>query len=155
MQTQVQQNQIDEDADESQKREEKVDVQPKFLRNDPVGPIGLSDVCFFCDKSSKAKSLCNFESLEVEKKIRHIAVQLQDMKLIAKLSAGDMIAQRAKYHPKCLTALYNGHRRSKSMQTSCTSKEDKHDNALKSVVSHIEDVVKGTEISLVFKLSNL
>ena len=66
-----------------------------------------------------------------------------------------MMALRAKYHPKCLTALCNRQRKSKSLRTSCTNEEDKHDNALKSVVSHIEDAVKGTEISPVFKLSNL
>jgi hypothetical protein len=34
-------------------------------------------------------------------------MQLEDMDLIRKLSSGDLIAQEAKYHTKCLVALYN------------------------------------------------
>ena len=39
-----------------------------------------------------------------------IAVELSDTKLIAKLSEGDMIATEAKYHARCLAALYNRYR---------------------------------------------
>ena len=39
--------------------------------------------------------------------MRQAAIELQDMSLISKLSAGDMIAQEAKYHKDCFTALYN------------------------------------------------
>ena len=43
--------------------------------------------------------------LEVDEKVRECAILLQDGKLVAKLSAGDLIAIDAKYHVKCLVSL--------------------------------------------------
>ena len=52
--------------------------------------------------------------LEVDEKVRECAILLQDGKLIAKLSAGYLIAIDAKYHAKCLVSLYNRARKFKS-----------------------------------------
>lgn len=46
-------------------------------------------------------------TLDVDKKVRECAAVLNERKLIAKLSVGDLIAIEAKYHAKCLVALYN------------------------------------------------
>ena len=46
-------------------------------------------------------------TLELDARVRHCALQLQDKPLLAKLSAGDMVAQDAEYHVKCLVSLYN------------------------------------------------
>jgi hypothetical protein len=40
-------------------------------------------------------------------KVRECALLLQDSKLLAKLSAGDLFSQEAVYHNKCLVSLYN------------------------------------------------
>ena len=54
-------------------------------------------------------------------KVRRCALQLEDRKLLAKLSAGDVIALEAKYHRNYLTTLYN-----KARQT--TEKQEKEEN---------------------------
>ena len=41
------------------------------------------------------------------KKVSECACELQDTALLAKLAAGHMIAIEAKYHNRCLCALYN------------------------------------------------
>ena len=46
--------------------------------------------------------------------MRECAFLLKDNNLIAKLSAGDLIAIEAKYHAKCLVGLYNRARQSNS-----------------------------------------
>jgi len=45
--------------------------------------------------------------LSLNKRVKDCANDLQDERLLAKLSAGDMIAQDAKYHSRCLVSLYN------------------------------------------------
>ena len=41
----------------------------------------------------------------------------KDKSLLAKLSAGDLIAQEAKYHARCLAALYNEARYTKGQES--------------------------------------
>ena len=65
-------------------------------------------------------------TLEVDKHVRNCAVALGDSNLLAKLSAGDMVALDAKYHKKCLVGLYNHARkvncdRAKSDETEIVS----------------------------------
>ena len=70
--------------------------------------------CFFCEKPDIMSNLHATSTLEVDKKVRSCAVLLNDNKLTAKLSTGDMIATEAKYHGKCLAGLYNKVRKVKS-----------------------------------------
>ena len=49
-------------------------------------------------------------TMQVNRRINECAKTLSDRKLLAKLSAGDVIAQEVKYHPGCLVALYNRER---------------------------------------------
>ena len=42
----------------------------------------------------------------MDNRVRKSALALQDGKLLAKLSAGDMMTQDAKYHPLHLASLY-------------------------------------------------
>ena len=63
--------------------------------------------CFFCEKPDIKSNLHATTMLEVDKRVRNCAVLLNDNKLIAKLSTGDMIATEAKYHGKYLVGLYN------------------------------------------------
>ena len=67
--------------------------------------------CFFCDKAGDLHAVT---TLEVDQKVRECVLQLKDNRLIAKLSAGDLIAIDAMYHAKCLTSLYNQARQFKS-----------------------------------------
>ena len=54
-----------------------------------------------------SRNLHSALTFEVDKKVRESATLLNDSKLIAKLSSGDLIAIEAKYHSKCLVRLYN------------------------------------------------
>lgn len=55
----------------------------------------------FCDE--QGNDLHQVLTLEVDRDVKEMAVQMQDSQLIAKL-AGDMVAIEAKYHSKCMHA---------------------------------------------------
>ena len=81
-------------------------------------------------------------------------LKLQDRQLLAKLSAGDLIAQDAQYHLQCLVALYNRAREVK------TSKEPdvqaaNHGIAFAELVSYIEEAHKDNVATPVFKHADL
>eukprot|EP00745_Piridium_sociabile_P031810 TRINITY_DN5291_c1_g1_i4.p1 TRINITY_DN5291_c1_g1~~TRINITY_DN5291_c1_g1_i4.p1 ORF type:complete len:196 (+),score=34.11 TRINITY_DN5291_c1_g1_i4:83-670(+) len=71
----------------------------KFLRRDSDANTETDHVCFLCDKEGEEQDLRNASTLKLDEKIRKCALLLQDNKLLAKLSAGDIIAQELKYHP--------------------------------------------------------
>lgn len=77
---------------------------------------------FFCDTVDSQLNLHAASTLEVDQKVRECAFLLNDSKLIAKLSAGDLIAIEARYHAKCLVGLYNQARQSNSPTTKHTVK---------------------------------
>ena len=64
-------------------------------------------LCFFCNKNEEHGVLHKVISTEVDEDVKMCAKQLHDTRLLAKLSAGDMHAQDAFYHKKCMTALHN------------------------------------------------
>ncbi|KAK6175969.1 hypothetical protein SNE40_014341 [Patella caerulea] len=64
--------------------------------------------CFLCE--TEGGKLREAATMQVNKRINECAKTLCDRKLLAKLSAGDVIAQEVKYHPGCLVALYNRER---------------------------------------------
>lgn len=57
-----------------------------------------TEVCFFCGKSAAGDALHNVTTFQLDIRVRQCAHKLQDKSLLAKLSAGDLIAQEAKYH---------------------------------------------------------
>ena len=67
--------------------------------------VYLSTVCFFCEKGGS--DLRQVMTTKVDERVRKCAHLLADSLLLGKLSAGDMIATEAKYHPGCLLALYD------------------------------------------------
>ena len=78
-------------------------------------------------------------------------LKLQDKPLLAKLSAGDLIAQDAQFHPQCLVSLYNRARETKSNEEDAVN----HGITLAEVVSYIEDTRMDELVSPVFKLTDL
>ena len=46
-------------------------------------------------------------TFRVDSRVQNYSLDLQDERLLAKLSAGHMVAQDAKYQPRCLVTLYN------------------------------------------------
>lgn len=66
-----------------------------------------------CKESGKQDSLLRKCSTnEITEHVTQCAKSLSDGDLLAYLSQGDLVAQDAHYHPKCLTRLYNKSRRS-------------------------------------------
>ena len=123
----------------------------KFLRKNKISEENQSSTCFFCDKPGI--DLHVVSSLEVDQKVRKCATALQDMNLLSKLSVGDMMALKAKYHAKCLTSIYN------QVQDKQVNKEEtdqeKHDLAFHRLLSHMKDERGNSSVSPVFKLSTL
>ena len=86
---------------------ENCDVPPnKYTRQRSIPDV--AEQCFFCGKPAKAsESLHHASTLDLDAHVRQCALQLQDQDLLAKLSAGDLIALEAKHHLQCLVFLYN------------------------------------------------
>ena len=86
--------------------------------------------------------------------VRKAAMKLQDKSLLAKLSAGDLIAQDALYHLNCLNSAYNRARETKSSEDSERDRMN-HGLAFAELVSDIEETCMETSITPIFKLSDL
>ena len=66
------------------------------------------NICIFCEKKTgKPHEYSTFSSGNT---LKNMALEMQDTTLMAKLSAGDVIAIEAKYHLQCLTAYRNKYR---------------------------------------------
>eukprot|EP00745_Piridium_sociabile_P026549 TRINITY_DN4240_c0_g1_i3.p1 TRINITY_DN4240_c0_g1~~TRINITY_DN4240_c0_g1_i3.p1 ORF type:complete len:1496 (-),score=398.92 TRINITY_DN4240_c0_g1_i3:837-5324(-) len=83
-------------------RDEKSSSSSKIQRRTPDPK---NSECFLCEE--EGDNLSQAMTMKLNKKINECATTLNDGKLLAKLSAGDVVAQDMKYHPTCLAALYN------------------------------------------------
>ena len=91
-------------------------------------------MCFFCDKTAAEDALRNASTFKLGIHIRQCALKVQDKPLLAKLSAGDLIAEDAKYHVQCFTSLYNEARDTKAQESDVDSVN--HGIALAELVSY-------------------
>ena len=112
--------------------------------------------CFFCDKTHG--DLHKATTMSLDARVRQIATDMRDTKLLLKLSAGDMVALDAMYHKDCLSFFYNRHRSvtqsSKSKEKRCQLSADSL--AFAEVVSYIEEHERiSTDTSHMFKLTDL
>lgn len=125
----------------------------KFTRQSSSCELNSKEVCFFCDKPAVGeKSLHNVSTFELDIRVRQCAHELQDRSLLAKLSAGDLIAQEAKYHKDCLTSLYNKSRD----KIDVTDESDiNHGIAFAGLISFIEEMRVNSNVAPVFKLTDL
>ena len=91
-------------------------------------------------------------------RVRNCAQVLQDTALLAKLSAGDLVAQEEKYQTKCLVALYNKAERIENSQSASESSRHEsmcHAIALADIVRYIEDAKYDQTVSPVFQMTEL
>ena len=109
---------------------------------------------FFCDEPAGSAALHNACTYDIDRKVRKCALELEDTALLAKLSPGDMIALEAKYHSRCLAALYNKARTASSAHAS-EDHADLHGIAFAELVAYIEDFRMEESIAPVFKLADL
>lgn len=126
----------------------------KFTRHSSGHEHHSTEVCFFCDKPAAGDDLCNAATFQLDICVRQCALKLQDKPLLAKLSAGDLIAQEAKYHTQCLVSLYNRARDKKPQESNVD--DVNHGIALAGLVSYIEEVrMDNPLVAPVFKPTDL
>ena len=115
--------------------------------------------CFFCDQPPAInEELHSVQTKNVDARVRHCAYTLLDERLIAKLSAGDMMAREAKYHARCLAGLYNKMRdfESSDMCDPISAHNARvHSIAFAQLVAYIEDAKFDAVTLPVFQLSQL
>ena len=134
--------------------EDSTAASKKFTRQSMEEAPPSTETCFFCGMPPVGEMLRNASTFQVDVRVRQCAVKLQDTALLAKLSAGDMIAQEAKYHTQCLVSLYN---KAREVATSDQREVDSecHDIAFAGLISYIEEARMDSLVVPVFKLTDL
>ena len=112
------------------------------------------DLCFFCNEPAGTKNLHEASTHKLDMKERRYALKLEDRKLLAKLSAGGMIALEAKYHRNCLPTLYNKARQATEKQEKKENYSHLHGIASAELVAYMEDMRDEESVSA-FKLTDM
>ena len=73
-----------------------------FLQRTPLVAASV-----FWDKYDSDMKLLMYQTFQVQRKIEEIAQEIGGSKVLARLSAGNMIDMEIKYHCKCLVTCYN------------------------------------------------
>ena len=142
-------------AEKRKRADDRPEPDAKFTRLSLGEPSSASsETCFFCGESATDEPLCQASTFGVDFRVRQCAMKLQDKTLLAKLSAGDLIAQDAMYHLCCLVSLYNRARETKAASDSDPDALN-HGIVFAELVSYIEDVRTDTEVAPIFKLADL
>ena len=91
-----------ERAQQKIKRKSTVTVDSSSQAKKAKRQVSDQNICIFCDE--QGNDLHQVLTLEVDRDVNEMALQMQDSQLIAKLAAGDMVAIEAKYHSRCMLA---------------------------------------------------
>ena len=111
------------------------------------------ELYFFCGEEGGTDGLHEVTTFQVDQCVRKCAKLTGDSFLLAKLSLGDMVALEAKYHTKCLLALYNRARKVQAAQQQISSKDDVVSGIVfAELVMYIEQVCLEASI---FKLTDM
>ena len=73
--------------------------------------------CFICEEEAPSSTLRQAMTMQLDERLPECAKTLNNGKLLAKLSGGDVVAQEFKYHPRCLTKFYNDEKAALKKQT--------------------------------------
>jgi len=112
--------------------------------------------CFFCGEAPGTAGLHEAATFQLDSRVRSCALIVDDMELLTKLNAGDMVAQEAKYHRNCLLNLYNRARKTREMAGKGADNERTIAGlAFAELVMFIEDAHVDDEVAPVFKLADL
>ena len=131
-------------------------VGGKFTRsNVSVCSKETVPACFICDKCD-GQTLHNVSTLGLDDQVRECATLLNEERLLAKLSGGDLIALEAKYHTKCLSLLYRKAQYAKEGKEESEQPRHRLDGiALAELVSYIEEFGTSSAELPTFKLADL
>ena len=93
--------------------------------------------------------------MDLDTRIRQCADNLQDQRLLARLSGGDLIAIGAEYHSQCLVSLYPRDRdKASTSHDDCDMNTAKR-TAFAELVSYVQAALEDEDTSPVFQLSLL
>jgi hypothetical protein len=116
--------------------------------------------CFFCDGLSGDAGLHRASTFALDENVRRYDVMLKNTQLLRKHAGGDMVAIEARYHKRCLSALYN--RASQVFLGHQSNKADREEDqrfrsiALAELLSYIEEARKCEQgLDPVFRLAHL
>ena len=135
----------------------------KFTRKSSTAPTEERSLYleerFICEKQASRSELREAITMQLNTRLHQCAQNLQDEKLLAKLSAGAVVAQELKYHGACLTSLHNKERAHLRMKQSMTEDADAEGEINKIVfaelVTHVVETQRGSTGCVVFKIADL
>jgi hypothetical protein len=135
----------------------------KFTRKSSTAPTEERSLhleqCFICEKQASRSELREVMTMQLNTRLHQCAQNLQDQKLLATLSAGDVVAQELKYHGACLPSLHNKERAHLRMKQSMTEDADAEGEinqiVFAELVTHVVETQRGSTGCVVFKLANL
>ena len=130
-------------------------IPKKYFRKSGPNEEDTTKHCFFCEKMSTSEPLHEASTLRVDSRVRKCPLILQDEWLLAKVSAGDMLAQDAKYHPKCLVSLYNNATAVQDKGEKDSTDKVSHSIALAELLNYIEEAKISEGVAPVLKLADL
>ena len=132
--------------------EAEVSIKSTRRRSSSDNQTDETETCFFCNKP---EHLHLASTLLLDSRVRECAQKVQDIDLLSKLSAGDMVAQGALYHSSCLVTLYNKAGRSEGLIADNKTDNISHSTVLAELVSYIEETRSNEDVAPIFKLSDL
>ena len=98
-------------------------------------------------------------TMQLNTRLHQFAQNLQDQKLLSKLSAGDVVLQELRYHGACLTSLHNNERAHLRMKQSMTEVADAEGEinqiVFAELVTKVVEKQRGSTRCVVFKLADL
>lgn len=119
----------------------------------------IKSVCLFCedDQTNPKEKLVQASTMSIGETILSHATDLQDTRLLAKLSSTDLVALEAKYHNTCLVKFLNRARSYARAQRQVASdpKRVTYGLVVRELVDYIQDMFLFNETAPVFKLSKL
>ena len=107
---------------------ELVSIGGKYTWSQKKAKVDIKVACLFCNQVIRDEKSREAMTFKVNSRALESARLLEDEALLAKLSAGDVMAQEVKYHPKCFTGLYNGVRSLERSKRAAISNEDMINN---------------------------
>lgn len=114
-------------------------------------------VCFLCEKESMPPDR-QAMTLKLNKRLKECAKNLSDGRLLAILSAGDVVALELKYHASCLVALYNkekAHLTQTVNNKNLRSTPDVHPLVFSELITYMTEARISSEGPKVFRLAEM
>ena len=114
---------------------------------------------FLCEKQEPKSELRKAVIMELDQRLNECARNLNDGKLLARLTGGDIVAQELKYHRSSLTALYNrekAHIATIAKESINQSREKEiYPLVFSELLAYIVEARLSTDDPLMFKIADL